>query len=101
VVPVAHLLASGSSLGSNLDSRHLSKILNGRHKQRSGQHSLTRQKNIYKKVFNYLVIILVFHLQILDSDQTSSGRSFDLAYPGQLAKKQSVDYKVYIFIFTL
>ncbi len=39
--------------------------------------------------------MLVFHLQILDSDQTSSGRSFDLAYPGQLAKKQSVDYKVH------
>ncbi len=32
------------------ESRHLSKIQNGRHKQRSGQHTLTHQKNIQKKV---------------------------------------------------
>jgi len=37
----------GSSLGSNPDT--LSKIQNGRHKQRSGQRTLTRQKNIHKK----------------------------------------------------
>lgn len=32
-------------------------------------------------------------LQILDSDQTTSGRSFDLKYPAQLAQKPAVDYK--------
>jgi hypothetical protein len=38
---------SGSSLDSN--AAHLSKIQNGRHKQRSGQHTLARQKNIKKR----------------------------------------------------
>ena len=33
-------------------------------------------------------------VQILDSDQTTSGRSFDLAHPGQLGSKPTVDYKV-------
>ncbi len=40
----------GSSQGSNPDT--LSKIQNGRHKQRSGQHTQARQKNIQKKL-NY------------------------------------------------
>jgi hypothetical protein len=30
---------------------HLSKIQNGRQKQRSGQHTLGRQKELYKKLF--------------------------------------------------
>jgi hypothetical protein len=34
---------------SGFESRHLSKIQNGRHKQRSGQHTLARPKNIHKK----------------------------------------------------
>ncbi len=34
---------------SGFESRHLPKILNGRHKQRSGQHTLARQKNNTKK----------------------------------------------------
>jgi hypothetical protein len=41
---VAHLLATAALW---FESGHLSKIQNGRHKQRSGQHTLARQK--YKK----------------------------------------------------
>ena len=37
---VARLLAT-----PRFESRHLLKIQNGRHKQRSGQHTLARQKN--------------------------------------------------------
>ncbi len=32
---------------SGFESRHPSKIINGRHKQRSGRHTLARQKKIY------------------------------------------------------
>ncbi len=39
----------GNSLGSNPD---LSKIQKGRHKQRSGQHTLARKKNIKTKKTN-------------------------------------------------
>jgi hypothetical protein len=42
---------NGSSLGSNPDSRQLSKIENGRQKQRNEQHNLARQKIIQKKKF--------------------------------------------------
>ncbi len=35
---------------AGFESRHLSKIQNCRHKQRSGQHTLAHQKNIQKKV---------------------------------------------------
>jgi hypothetical protein len=38
----------GSSL-HEFKSRHLSKIQNWRHKQRSGQHTLDRQLEIYNK----------------------------------------------------
>jgi hypothetical protein len=34
---------------SGFESRHLSKIKNRRHKQRSGQHTLAHRKNKYKK----------------------------------------------------
>ncbi len=44
---VAHLLAT-AALCMGFESRHLSKVQNGRHEQRSGQHTLTRQK-IYKQ----------------------------------------------------
>ncbi len=43
---VARLLAKAALW---FESRHLSKILNGRHKQRSDQHTVARQ-NIYKKL---------------------------------------------------
>jgi hypothetical protein len=36
-------------LGSNPDIPQKKKIINGRHKQRSGRHTLARQKNIQKK----------------------------------------------------
>jgi hypothetical protein len=36
---------------SSLESRHLSKIQNGQHKLRSGQHTLARQKINTKKIF--------------------------------------------------
>ncbi len=36
---------------SGFEARPLSKIQNGRHKQRSGQHTLARQKNRHKKVW--------------------------------------------------
>ena len=49
---VAHLLITASSLGSNpFETRHPSKIIIGRHKQRSGQHTLVSQKlKINKKI---------------------------------------------------
>ena len=61
---IARLLAAGSFLGSNPDSRHLSKIQNGRHKQRSGQHSLVRQNNIQKKdhPYNFKIFIELRHI---------------------------------------
>jgi hypothetical protein len=40
-------------------SRHLSKIQNGRHKQRSGQHTLAHQKNIQKKFMDTLISTLL------------------------------------------
>ncbi len=43
-------LLATAALGSNLD---ISKnVQNGRHKQRSGQHSLARQKNKQKRDFS-------------------------------------------------
>jgi hypothetical protein len=39
----------GSSLGWKLESRHHSKIKSGRRKQRSGQHTLFRQKEKMEK----------------------------------------------------
>jgi hypothetical protein len=38
---------------SRFETRRLSKIQNGRHKQRSDQHTLARQKNRQKKVHIY------------------------------------------------
>ncbi len=46
---VAHLLATAGQL-SGFGSRHLPEIQNGRHKQRSGQRTLARQKNIQKSL---------------------------------------------------
>jgi hypothetical protein len=47
---VARLHATAVPPGLNQDSRHLSKIQNGRPKQRHGQHTPARQKNIQKKL---------------------------------------------------
>ncbi len=44
--PLARMLREHSEF----EFRHPSKIINGRHKQRSGQHVLARQKNIKKKL---------------------------------------------------
>ncbi len=38
---------------SGFESRHLSKIQNVRHQQRSGQHTLARQKNIQKRKMSH------------------------------------------------
>jgi hypothetical protein len=52
---------------SEFEFRHPSKIINGRHKQRSGQHTLAREK-IYKKrnypsyVFQIIIIKALFLL---------------------------------------
>jgi hypothetical protein len=35
---------------SGFEPRHFSKLQNGRHKQRSGLHTLARQKILYKKI---------------------------------------------------
>jgi hypothetical protein len=48
---ISQIDASFTNLLSNIDeSRHFSKIQNGRHKQRSSQHTLARQKNIQKNI---------------------------------------------------
>ncbi len=46
---------------SGFESRHPSKIVNGRHKRRSGQHTLARQKNI-QKIYIYIYIWYFFPL---------------------------------------
>jgi hypothetical protein len=46
---VARLLASAALWVRMIDSLHLSKIQNGRHKQRSGQNTLARQKILEKR----------------------------------------------------
>jgi hypothetical protein len=45
---VARQLASEHS---GFESRHPSKIINGRHKRRSGRHTPARQKNIQKNIY--------------------------------------------------
>ncbi len=60
---VARQLATASTLGSNPDIPQ--KIINGRHKQRSGRHTLARQKKIKKK--KKLLTVLVFLTNILSA----------------------------------
>ncbi len=45
---------------TGFESGHLSKLQNWRHKHRSGQHILARQKNIHKKVFHIFVDMTKF-----------------------------------------
>jgi hypothetical protein len=50
---------------SGFVSRHLSKIQNGRHKQRSGQHTLARDKIVRKKYFTEMRLAIISELEEL------------------------------------
>ncbi len=50
---------------SGFESRHLSKIQNGRHKQRRGQYTLARQNNL-KKYIEVLGILFRVYLATVD-----------------------------------
>jgi hypothetical protein len=54
------LACYGSFLSSKFESRHLLKIENGRHKQRSIQHTLARQIKILKIRESEHVFVFVF-----------------------------------------
>ena len=56
---------------SGFESRHPSKIINGRHKRRSGRHTLARQKNIQKKD--------IFSLQTAEAEPQFSRRFVEAA----------------------
>jgi hypothetical protein len=45
-----------------IQSRHLSKIQNGRHEQRNGQYAVARQKNMVQKI---ILIEITFRLHFL------------------------------------
>ncbi len=80
---VAHLLSTAALW---VRSRHFSKIQNRRHKQRSGQHTLARQKNtVLKKIKNYKHWwhFLFSHKNFLGSFMRSAKSSTCMSTKGQ------------------
>jgi hypothetical protein len=78
---------------TKFEYRYLSKILNGRNKQKSGQPNLARQKNIQKKFCKFLLIITNFSggtkaensypwLPILHGERGEGGTGAETGYEG-------------------